>query len=86
RVKLLKPQRVFDVLTQYRGRLLTTITRIDLHDIPESDWQDITYSKEIDTLVADIAMHDESAQVRAFAGRVIGRMRSKTAVRYLTEG
>lgn len=85
RIHLMKPQKIFEVLTQYRGRLLTTMTRLDLQAMDAPDWVEAAYSPEIDTLIADIALYDEMPRVREAAGRVIGRIRSKTAVRYLAQ-
>lgn len=82
RSRLLKAQPTFDVLTRYRGRLLTTLTRLDVETIPQGHWVEATYTPEIDTLVADIALHDESPDVAERAARVIGKMRSTTGVRY----
>lgn len=83
RARLLKPQQFVDVMTQYRGRLLTTVTRFDLQAIAPGEWLEAAYTPEIDMLVADIALHDESPTVVESAARVIGKMRSTTGVRYL---
>lgn len=83
RARLLKPQQFVDVMTQYRGRLLTTVTRFDLQAIAPGEWLEAAYTPEIDTLVADIALHDESPVVSEASARIIGKMRSTTGVRYL---
>ncbi|MBC8099989.1 MAG: serine/threonine protein kinase, partial [Armatimonadetes bacterium] len=83
RARLTKPNRAYDIKTEYRGRLLSSLTRFELQVIPESDWQEAVFTPEIDTLLAQVALDTSAPPVADFAARVIGRIRSKTSVRYL---
>jgi serine/threonine protein kinase len=83
RAKLLKPTKEYDVKTEYRGRLLTTMTRIGVQLSTPSVWIEAVYSPEIDLLVAQTALDQSMPSVADFAARTIGRMRSLTAARYL---
>ncbi|HEX2623204.1 MAG TPA: serine/threonine-protein kinase, partial [Phototrophicaceae bacterium] len=85
RARLMKPQREYDIKTEYRGRMLSSLTRMELQVLPEADWQEVIYSPEVDTLLAQIALDITAPQVADFAARVIGRIRSRTAVRYIAK-
>ncbi|MBC8170262.1 MAG: serine/threonine protein kinase, partial [Anaerolineae bacterium] len=54
RARLTKPQREFDIKTEYRGRMLSSLTRLELQVLPEADWQEVVFSLEVDTLLAQI--------------------------------
>jgi hypothetical protein len=76
-----KPQ--YQVKTEYRGRLLTTLTRSGVELQSPSNWREVVYSPEIDLLIAETALDYGMPRVAEFAARVIGRMGSITAVRRL---
>ncbi|MDX1995421.1 MAG: serine/threonine-protein kinase [bacterium] len=83
RARLVKRERQYEIKTEYRGRMLTTLTRLDVQVSPPSDWQEAVYSPEIDLLIAECALDQSMPRVSEFAARIIGRMRSVTAVRAL---
>ncbi len=85
RARLMKPSLEYDIKTEYRGRMLTTMTRVDLQARQDGQWQEAIYSPEIDLLLAETALDRSVPAVADFAGRVIGRIRSLTAVRHLAE-
>lgn len=85
RARLTKPQREFDIKTEYRGRMLSSLTRLEFQVLPEAEWQEVVFSPEIDTLLAQIALDITMPTVSDFAARVIGRIRSRTAVRYIAK-
>jgi len=81
RSKLMKAMPQYDIKTEYRGRMLTTMTRLGIQVNPPSDWIEAVYSPEIDLLIAETALDNSMPRVAEFAARIIGRMRSTTAVR-----
>jgi len=83
RARLLKPHQTFEVQTQYRGQLLSTITRSALQIVPQSAWHDTVYSLDIDRLIARLALDEDSPDVAEFAARTVGRMRSLAAVQII---
>ncbi len=83
RVKLMKPHETYDIDTQYRGRMLTTITRLGIQLSAPNEWTEVIYSPEIDLLIAETALDYSMPRVAEFAARVIGRIRSTAAVRYV---
>ncbi|RMG73863.1 MAG: serine/threonine protein kinase [Chloroflexi bacterium] len=83
RAHLVKPQLAYDIKTEYRGRLLTTLTRQGIQTSVPDIWLEVVYSSEIDTLIAQQALDEAQPDVAEFAARVIGQVRSKTAVRHL---
>lgn len=85
RARLTKPHREYEIKTEYRGRMLSSLTRLQVQVLPEADWQEAVYTPEIDTLIAQIALDTTAPKIAEFAARVIGRIRSKTAVRYLAK-
>lgn len=70
-----------------RSRILSEKTRLKVQteDHRDDDWHDIVFTYEIDLLVADIAMDYGMPRVAEFAARIIGRIRSITAVSHLVE-
>lgn len=84
RAKLLKPGQ-YDIRTDFRGRLLTTMTRIGVQLSPPRDWVEVVYTPEIDLLIAEMVFDYTMQEVADFAARIVGRMRSATAVRYIVE-
>jgi hypothetical protein len=85
RARLLKPHQEYDIKTEYRGHMLTSFTRLEVQVAPEAEWQEAVYSPEIDTLIAQTALDTTSPPVSELAARIIGRIRSKTALRYLAK-
>lgn len=87
RFKLMRQDRQYDVLTEYRGRMLTTMTRLGVQLRPQTPqvWQEAVYTPEIDLLIAETALDDRAPKVAELAARIIGRMRSTTSVRYIAE-
>lgn len=83
RAKIVHPEKRYAVLSEYRGRLLTSLTRLGIHLRSPEVWQDAIYSPEIDLLVAHQALDANAPRVAEAAARTIGQMRSLTAVRYL---
>ena len=83
RARLLKPSQRFAVQTAYRGRLLTTITRLGLESMPAPEWEEFVYAPEIDLLLAERALADESPEVAEEAARTVAQMRSLTALSHL---
>ncbi|MEL6150426.1 MAG: serine/threonine-protein kinase, partial [Chloroflexota bacterium] len=76
----------YDVKTRYRNRVLGTIAHEGIERIAPDDWKNVTYSQEIDTLVADLALREDEPEIRAKAARTIGKMRSSRAVKHVAEG
>ncbi len=68
----------------YTGRLLTKKERAELQTMhaPQT-WREIVYTPEIDVLLAEIALDMGMPRVSEFAARVVGRMRSTSAVRHI---
>jgi hypothetical protein len=83
RAKLMTEKSEYDVKTEYRGRMLTTMTRFGIQVNPPSVWQEVIYTPEIDLLVAEIALDYGMPKVAEYAARIVGRIRSRTAVRYI---
>lgn len=83
RAQLVKTTQTFEIMTQFRGRMLTTMTRMGLLLAPASVWRDTVYSIEIDQLIAEQALDTDEEAVSEFAARTVGRMRSLAAVQYL---
>jgi serine/threonine protein kinase len=72
------------VKTEKRGRLLTTFSRFNLQMNVPAAWQDVIYSQEVDTLIAETAF-DTNQEVAEYAARTVGRIRSLVAVRHLSD-
>lgn len=85
RSQLVKPKQQYDIETVFRGRLLTSMTRIALQIAPESQWHNVVYSPEVDVLVAETALDLGMPQVAQFAARTVGRMRSVAAVQHIAD-
>ncbi|MCL4255600.1 MAG: hypothetical protein KJ043_17710, partial [Anaerolineae bacterium] len=85
RAKLMTQKKKFDVRTQYRGRMLTTNTRSEIQEIEMTEWQETVFSEDIDTLIAEIAVDYGMPKVAEFAARVVGRIRSITAVGHIAQ-
>lgn len=85
RAKLMTKQHKFDVKSEYQGRMLTTNTRREIHGIPMTDWQETVFSHDIDTLIAETAVDYAMPKVAEFAARVVGQIRSITAVRHIAQ-
>jgi hypothetical protein len=83
RAKLMKHTSSYQIKTEYRGRLITTMTRIGIEVAPPSLWQEAVYSPEIDLMIAEQALDVDTPQVAHFAARAVGKMRSMTGVRHL---
>lgn len=83
RAKLMKSTPDYDIKTEFRGRLLTTMTRIGIQANLPNVWQEVIYTPEIDLLVAQVSLDQGMPAVAEFAARTIGRMRSLSAVRYI---
>lgn len=84
RARLLKPT-LYEIKTEYRGLMLSSLTRIDLQLTPDTEWNETVYSPDIDQLIAQAALDTTQPEVAQFAARVIGRIRSMSAVRWLAE-
>jgi hypothetical protein len=85
RARLIEGRDDFDVNTQFRGQILGTIARDGLQLIASDRWQNVTYSQEIDTLVAEFALDGRTPNIRATAASAVGRMRSARAVRHIVD-
>jgi hypothetical protein len=85
RAKLMKRDQRFDIKTEYRGRMLTTMTRIGIQVNPPHEWIDVIYTPDIDTLIAEIALDRGMPKVAEFAARIVGRIRSNAAVKHIVE-
>jgi len=83
RARLMKPEKRYDINTQFRGRMLTTITRQGIQVGAPRAWQEAVFKPEIDLLLAEIALDDAMPEVAEFAARIVGRIRSVTAVRHI---
>lgn len=83
RARLLKPTQSFDIKTEFRGRLLSTSTRLGLEIIQPKVWQDAVYNLEIDLLIASEALNDTDDDVAELAARIVGRIHSLTALRFI---
>ncbi len=75
----------YDIKTEYRGQMLSSLTRLEIMMEPRGDWMEGVYTPEIDTLIAQIALDTSDPEVAEFAARTVGRIRSLTAVRYLAK-
>ena len=85
RARLVKPSQVFDIKTEFRGRLLSTTTRLGLEISQPKVWQDAIYNPEIDLLIANEALDDEDDDVAELAARIIGRIHSLTSLRFIAK-
>jgi hypothetical protein len=85
RAKLMKPKQQIDIKTEYRGRMLTTLTRLGVQINPPHDWTAVIYTPEIDELIAETALDKGMPKVADFAARIIGRIRSEAAVAHISE-
>jgi len=83
RAALDAPQQEYALPEEARGRLLTTLSRLGIVAQGPRLWRDAIYSPEIDLLIAEQALDVEHPQVADFAARVIGQIRSMTALRAL---
>ena len=83
RARLMKKRPEMKIMTAYRGRLITSMTRLGLEVKPPSEWQQSTYSHDVDVLIAEQAF-DPSPEVAEFAARTVGRIRSIAAVEHLS--
>jgi hypothetical protein len=83
RSKLVK-RPTMSIKTEFRGRLLTSFTRMGIQIAETGQWQEAIYSPEVDTLVAEQAF-DENPDVAEFAARTVGRMRSLAGVAHLAQ-
>lgn len=83
RAKLMKRNDNYTIETEYRGRMLTTMTRLGIQISTPNDWQEVIYTPEIDLLLAETAMDYSMPSVAEFAARVIGRIRSTAAIRFI---
>ena len=83
RSRLIKRHNI-DILTEYRGRLLTTMTRLGIQVREPAFWQNYVYSPEVDQLIAEESF-DPSPDVSEYAARTVGQMRSLVGVKYLAE-
>jgi hypothetical protein len=85
RAKVMTQQKKFDVKTEYRGRMLTTNTREGIQEINMANWQETVFSEDIDTLIAEIAVDYGMPKVAEYAARVVGQIRSITAVGHIAQ-
>lgn len=85
RARLVKPHQEYQIQTQFRGNLLTTMTRLGIQTHSPLMWQEAVYSPEVDLLIAETALDTDTPQVADFAARTVGRMRSLTAVRAIAK-
>lgn len=85
RARLQKPEKTYDIKTQYRGQMLTTLTRFGIQVNTPNVWQETIFSQEIDELIAKTALDNGMPEVAEFAARIVGRMRSVTAVKYIVD-
>ncbi|MFN8372978.1 MAG: protein kinase [Anaerolineae bacterium] len=85
RSRLMAARPEYDIQTQFRARLLTSLTRISVQARSPGEWREAVYTPEIDKLLAEVALSDRSPVVAETAARTIGQMRSLAAVRLLAE-
>lgn len=85
RAYLMYDRQDFDVKTEFRERLLDTLTRDSLQLRAADTWLNVTYSQEIDLVVADAALNGQTPAIRAAAARAVGRMRSTRAVNHIVK-
>jgi serine/threonine protein kinase len=83
RARLMKRRPHMQIMTEYRGRLITTMTRLGIEITASGEWQEVIYSKDVDLLVAEQAF-DPVPRVADFAARTVGKMRSLAAVTHLS--
>jgi len=83
RARAMKPAQRYDIASVYRGRMLSSVTRVELQVTREATWYENIFTTEIDTLVAQMAFESDYPAVRELAARTVGRMRSLAGVRYM---
>ncbi|MGJ3240146.1 MAG: protein kinase domain-containing protein [Anaerolineae bacterium] len=83
RSRLLKDQARMNIMTEYRGRLISSMTRLGIQVNPPAAWQEAIYSDDVDRLVAEQAF-DPDPDVAEFAARTVGKMRSLAAVTHIS--
>ncbi len=83
RTRLMKPTMRYQIQSQFRGRLLSSMTRLGIEIQPQAEWNEGVYSPEIDLMVAEQALDTSTPVVAEAASRTIGKMHSLTAVRFL---
>ncbi|GAB5493474.1 MAG: hypothetical protein Phog2KO_36890 [Phototrophicaceae bacterium] len=84
RSRLMKKRHNVEIMTEYRGRLLSSMTRLGIEVSPASEWQESVYSDDVDVLVAEQAF-DPNDDVAEFAARTVGKIRSLKAVTHLSQ-
>ncbi len=75
----------YDFATGQQTRLLRSMARLGLALTEPSVWRDVVFSPQIDHLIAGIALNDPDPQVAQTAARVIGRIHSLQAVRFIAD-
>jgi hypothetical protein len=85
RARLMKPSPEYGIKTEYHGRMLSTMTRLGIQVTPPAEWQETVYTQEIDLFIAEIALDYSMPRVAEFAARIVGRIRSRIAVRYISQ-
>jgi hypothetical protein len=85
RAKIMASRKSIEIKSEFRGRLLTSITRLGVQTSAFSEWREAVYSPEIDQLIAQTALDSAMPNAAALAARVVGRMRSLSAVRHLAD-
>lgn len=83
RAKIMAPRPELNIKTEFRSRLLTTITRLGLEITTPTGWREAVYSPEIDQLIAETALDLSNTTVADLAARTIGRIRSLSALRHI---
>ncbi|MEL6404099.1 MAG: protein kinase [Chloroflexota bacterium] len=82
RARIINRKPSVNIMTEFRGRLLTSMTRLGIEIRPPADWSPQVYSRDVDVLVAEQAF-DPSEDVAEFAARTVGKMRSLAAIEHL---
>jgi hypothetical protein len=83
RAKLVKPSARYEMKSEFRGRLITTMTRLGIELQTPAEWMDGVYSPEVDLMIAEQALDTSAPRVAEAAARTISKLHSLTAVRHL---
>lgn len=83
RARLMKPAQRYDIASAYRGRMLSSVTRVEVQVTRDTTWYETVFTPEVDSLVALMAFESDYAAVREQAARTVGRMRSLAGVQHI---
>lgn len=79
------PRETFELEEKPKASLLTEGTRLRIQRQAPTQWREVVYTPEIDLVLAETALDDDFPMVAELAARMIGRIRSLTALREIAK-